>query len=201
MTHMDLTRHGLPILGLLMVSVLLLSCTPDHTVYAKTDGYHQAALVTTQRTVVWGKQEEAIVTATTWLQNKGFVLVERGRLQQVFNEQRIQLTHSPEDGPKILHVGRILGADAVVFVDDIVRQDRYGGYHLSMAVRGVNTETSEILWSGSALLSDGVTDPESTIRRLTILALERAWCPKGQWTEEQFVPWWNWWTTVGCHSQ
>lgn len=177
---------------------ILMGCTPDHTVYAKTDGAHNSTLKTNQRTVVWGKNEEAMATAIAWLQNKGFVLVERDRLQQVFNEQRVQLTHSPEDGPKILRVGRILGADSVVFIDDIIREDRYGGFHITVAVRGVNAETGEIEWSGSAVLPDSVTEPEGSVRRLTRLALDRALCPKGRWTEEQYVPWWNWWTQVGC---
>ena len=76
-----------------------------------------------------------------WLQNRGFRLVERSHLKQIFREQKIRLTHTSEDEADLLHVGRLIGAEQVVFV-------MWAGD--SVSVRGVDVQSGEVSWSGTA---------------------------------------------------
>ena len=67
--------------------------------------------------VVWGQHKGAVGEAVTILQQSGLRIVERSRLQQVFDEQKIRLTYSTDDDAQILKVGKILGAGSIVFVE------------------------------------------------------------------------------------
>ena len=191
-------------LGIVCTLMLfLIGC--GRTVYPVTEGFHSQIPEKDTRIVVWGNHESAVGAAVTWLQRKRMRLIERARILEVFKEQKMQLTHSSEDEGNILRVGRLLGADWVVFVDTTMRSNerfainKYGGgswseYHLSVAVRGVNVETSEILWSGRAHYPQGVNNPEAGIGYLTNHALERAWC-SGEWTVSSR------WTDGGCKKE
>lgn len=53
----------------------------------------------------------------TFLQNLELRIVERSRLQQLFDEQKIRLMYSSDDDAQILRVGKILGAGSIVFVE------------------------------------------------------------------------------------
>ena len=53
----------------------------------------------------------------TPLQQGGLRIVERSRLLQVFEEQKIRLTYSTDDDAQILKAGKILGSDSIVFVE------------------------------------------------------------------------------------
>ncbi len=126
------------------------------------------------------------------MQGAGLTVVERARLQAIFTEQGVRLTHSPDDDSQILHVGRLLGADRVIFVEVTDRPavdtqafvyQSYGGarhdavYHMSVAVRGVEVETSEIRWSGTAQTLEAISNPEQWAVVLAELAIARATCP------------------------
>ena len=52
----------------------------------------------------------------TLAQQTGLTVVERARLQQIFQEQQIRLTHTADDDADILRVGKLVGADRVIFV-------------------------------------------------------------------------------------
>ena len=67
--------------------------------------------------VVWGQHKVAVGEAVTLLQTYGLRVVERARLQQVFDEQKIRLTHSSDDDAQLLKVGKLVGAGSIVFVD------------------------------------------------------------------------------------
>jgi hypothetical protein len=175
-----------------LVLLCLVGC--GRTIQPISEGFHNHIPEKGTRLVVWGNHESAVGAAVTWLQRKKMRLVERARILEVFKEQKIQLTHSSEDEGDILRVGRLLGADCVVFVDTTMRsnerlaRNQYGAaawieYHLSVTVRGVNVETSEILWSGSAQYPKGINNPESGMVFLTQNALGHAWCPEGKWTD------------------
>ena len=82
------------LVGLWLIS-LTVGCT--HPQYPVTDGFHQTLPQQNTRAVVWGDHPAAAGTATTWLQKRGLTIVERARLQQLFNEQQIRLTHTPDD--------------------------------------------------------------------------------------------------------
>ncbi len=103
-----------------------------------------------------------------WLQKRGLTLVERARLQQVFQEQGIRLTYTPDREADLLRVGQLVGAQQVVFTE-------HTGYN-SVSIRGVHVETAEVLWSGSAYWTDDVmgTTQEKLVR-LTCQALATAW--------------------------
>lgn len=172
--------------------VFLVGCS--HEVHPVSVGFHIQIPEKDTRVVAWGNHESAVGAAVSWLQRKHLRPVERARIHEIFKEQQVQLTNSSEDEGSILQVGEILGADWVVFVDTAVRtnertaMNKYNAafrneYHLSVDVRGVNVETSEILWSGSAQYLKGVNNPELGIIYLTQTALEHAWCPDGKWTE------------------
>jgi len=168
-----------------------------------------------RRFVVWGNHVGATQAAVTFLQQGGQTVVERARLMEVFEEQRIQLTHSPDDDARILKVGKLVGAERVLFVEVSDRGEvesgvfvgPYGGasrsntvHHVSVSVRSVNLETGVIRWSGHATLDRPITDPESTIHTLTTISIMRATClvERGRvWTEQGPSPADKW----GCLDQ
>ena len=103
-----------------------------------------------------------------WLQKRGLILVERARLQQVFQEQGIRLTYTPEHEADLLRVGQLVGAQQVVFTE-------HTGYN-SVSIRGVHVQTGEVIWSGSAYLPDEVMGTaQEKLVRLTCQALATAW--------------------------
>ncbi len=103
-----------------------------------------------------------------WLQKRGLILVERARLQQVFQEQGIRLTYTPEHEADLLRVGQLVGAQQVVFTE-------HTGYN-SVSIRGVHVQTGEVTWSGSAYWPDeGMGTAEELLVRLTCQALATAW--------------------------
>ena len=146
--------------------------------------------------IVWGQHRGAVGATTTLLQQWGLRIVERSRLQQVFDEQQIRLTHSPDDDAQILTVGKILGADSIVFVETETSSSQssravispYGGgahtetvTNASVAVRGVNVETSEVIWSGTAHYPQPINNPETAIIYLAQTAVMRGLCPSEYW--------------------
>ena len=78
------------------------------TAYPITDGFHHSLPDSNARIVVWGNTSAVTGTATTWLQKRGLRVVERARLLQLFDEQRIRLTHTADDEGPILRVGKLL---------------------------------------------------------------------------------------------
>jgi curli biogenesis system outer membrane secretion channel CsgG len=138
----------------------------------------------------------------TWLQKRGLAIVERARLQEVLNEQMIRLTHTSDDDAALLRVGRLLGADLIVFVEagstksvassSEMYVGAYGGYgesssvpvHSSVVnVRAVDIQTGEVVWSGTARYPTMDTGaPEDSFVKLTCQALATAWGfrPAGQ---------------------
>ena len=164
------------------------------------------------RYIVWSNHAGASQAAIEALQHAGHKVVERARLQELFNEQQIRLTHTPDDDARVLKVGRLAGADAVVFVEASDRPEAikqayvgpYGGasqsstvHQVSVAVRSVYVESGEILWSGHSTLSQPITDPDAKVPLLTKAAMARAVCPVEQgkdWVELGVNPSGKW----GC---
>jgi len=95
---------------------LLHGCGPT-LVYPITDGFHHSLPEPNTRIVVWGDTPTVTGTTTTWLQKRSLRIVERAKLLQIFEEQRIRLTHTPDEEGPILRVGKLLGAGMVVFAD------------------------------------------------------------------------------------
>lgn len=159
--------------------------------YPITDGFHNSLPQPDTRIVIWGNHPAVTGTATTWLQKRGLRVVERARLLQLFEEQHIRLTYTPDDEGPILRIGKILGAGMVVFTDGSatasVRSNysvnAYGGdggsqtvYSGAVSIRGVDVETSEVLWSGNARYPRQTGgSPEDGLMKLTCQALATAW--------------------------
>ena len=150
------------------------------------------------RAVVWGSHSGAVGEVVTNLQQMKLKIVERGHLRQVFDEQKITLSDSSDDEGKVLKVGKIVGADIIVFVDVQTSSDvvstagayKYYAssqtatrYHLSVSVRSVSVETGEVIWSGTAHYGRGINNPEAGIIYLTRAAMMRGICPQGAWNE------------------
>ena len=134
------------------------------------------------------------------LQKMGLRLVERSRLQQVFDEQKIRLTHSMDDDAQILKVGKILGAGSIVFVDVENSSSQLGQAFVyqyagssrsetvtnaSVSVRGVNVESGEVMWTGTAHYPQAINNPEAGIVYLTQAAVARGLCPAEAWKSEK----------------
>lgn len=150
------------------------------------------------KVVVWGSHSGAVAELVTNLQKMKMRIVERAHLKQVIDEQKIILSDSSEDEGIILKVGRILGAETIVFIDvetsshvvssaaayKYVASSHTGTiYHLNVSVRGVSVETGEVIWSGTAHYPRGVSNPEAGIIYLTRSAFARAMCPSGAWSD------------------
>jgi len=141
-------------------------------------------------------------------QMKKCTVIERARLQVVLNEQQIRLTHTSDDEADLLRIGKLVGADQMVFAEVVTKSaissgafvHAYGGasrsetvYHLSVAVRSVDVETGEIRWSGSAHYGVAINNPEAGIVYLTNAAVTRATCP--------FEEGYEWSDRSGCRKK
>jgi hypothetical protein len=112
---------------------------------------------------VWGTSPVATNIAIEDFRKHGHVMVEPARLREILDQQQIQLTQTPSDDAQILKVGKLAGADRVLFIDasegmEIWRRNgglfgdygSYPAYFPNVAVRAVDIETSEVRWSGQA---------------------------------------------------
>jgi len=177
---------------LCLIAMLFVGCGIlfSPTIYPITDGFQKTLPGRNARIVVWGEHPSAVGTATTWLQKRGITVLERARLKQILDEQMVRLTHTPDDEAQVLRVGKILGADLVVFVDSPFTTgisssfgvSAYGGsgssatvYSTSVSIRGVNGETGEVAWTGNARYPQDFGNLDDTLAKLTCQALATAW--------------------------
>lgn len=156
--------------------------------YPTTDGFHVSLPESGTSIVVWGGHPSATGPAMIWLQRRGLVIVERAQLQRIFDEQKIRLTHTPEDEGAVLTVGRLVGAQQVVFVDSPVQAGldtpdfytghvppQYTSYNTSVTIRGVDVESGQVRWSGHAQYVRPFQSLDLILRQLTCDALATAW--------------------------
>jgi len=107
--------------------------------------------------------------------------------------------YSSDDDAQILKVGKILGAGSIVFVETETSSSQtstafigqYGGgsrsetvTNASVAVRGVNVESGEVMWTGTAHYPQAINNPEAGIVYLTQTAVLRGLCPAGAWKND-----------------
>lgn len=183
---------GRPCAMLILSLALLIGCAEGEYV---VEGFHAALPSARTRIVVWGEHPGAVNIAMSWLQERGLAIVERARLDQVLKEQMIQLTHTRDDQGEILRIGQIAGASMIVFVElsgsSKIRGEYLGVaggmgsvgtvYDVTVSIRSINLETSEVVWAGSAKYPRSISHLENAIGNLTKVALERAWCDKNRW--------------------
>lgn len=199
-------RH-LALLGLTVIVVTGCGCT----LYPVTTGSHTTLEnidpAKPRRVVVWGNHPAVVNAVTQYMHQSKLIVIERARLKEVLNEQKIRLTNTPDDEADLLRVGRLIGADWIVFAEANINSaeergasvDAYGGksyartvYHLSVSVRNVSVETGEIRWSGTATYPRPITNPEQGLVYLTNWAVARALCP----VESGY----NWTDKDGCQK-
>lgn len=177
----------------------------------------------TRRYAVWGTPPAATDAAIEYFQQPGhdrIEMVEPARLSKILDQQQIQLTHTIDDEAQILKVGKLIGADRVLFVDVSERREQvrgsdgsYGAYSIrtfsyilyypSVAVRAVDIESSEVRWSGQAMLNKPLMDSfdPMMLSILTRAALGHATCfiERGyEWIEERANGLGSTW---GCHKK
>jgi hypothetical protein len=129
--------------------------------------------------VIWARNPQVEHHLAGVLLRQGYMVVERARLQQLFNEQKIRLMYTTDREADVLHVGQIAGATQVIFVD-LEREPQYGSEVKSVtaSIRGVSVETGQIRWSGTAhVRSSGLFIIEDAQEgNLAELAMRRATC-------------------------
>ncbi len=152
--------------------------------YPVTDGFQKSLPQRQARLVVWGSNPTANAAVTTWLQKLGLTIIERARLQQLLAGQRIVLTDAPNDDAQMLHAAKLLGLEQVVYVDvltvetGVIRplfNPPLTTSIASVSVRGVQVETGEVVWSGTARYRNPVTEHDDYVVRLSCQALATAW--------------------------
>lgn len=102
------------------------------------------------RFVVWSNHPGAGNHIIGILRKAGATVVERARLQEVFNEQKIRLSHTPDDDADVLRVGRLIAADRVIFVE--------------VTVNSVNVSSGYVGQYGGGYRSDVVYHPTAAVR-------------------------------------
>jgi hypothetical protein len=193
---------SLSVLSLILVIIVSIGCQGNNAVRTISTGSHvpfsdekwekiQNKKDDKLRFVVWGNHAGATQAAVELLQQSGQTVVERARLQELFDEQQIRLTHTSDDDSRVLKVGRLVGADRVVFVEASDRSEvvsgayvgPYGGasrsntvHQVSVAVRAVDIANGEVRWSGHSTMTQAITDPEVALPMLTKAAMSRATC-------------------------
>jgi hypothetical protein len=144
-----------------------------------------------RRYIVWGNHAGSVHAAFELLQSVGQTVLEGARLQEIFDEQKIRLTHTSDDDSRILRAGRLAGADQVVFIEAFDRPEVVSGsfvtdraasshtgtgHQVSVSARAVDIESSEVKWSGHSTFPQSVTNPEEALPILTRAAMLRAVC-------------------------
>lgn len=141
--------------------------------------------------VIWANDASVEHHLAGRLLQSGYRVVERARLQKVFDEQKTRLIHSSDSDADVLNVGRLAGATLAVFVE-IQHEPSYGHEFkaASAAIRGVSIETGQVRWSGTARVKASgmfILD-DARDGSLAELALRRATCPvetgRFEWVEQ-----------------
>jgi hypothetical protein len=156
----------------------------SHSVYPVTTGSHSPVELTALKGpyVVWSNHEGVSNYITGMLLQQGYKVVERSRLQKIFDEQnlRISLADTSEKlMGEILKAGKLIGATQVIFAE--VSQFRTSGsygeaYRTSVAVRKVHVDSGEVRWSGTASYPEPTINPEKDAIALAAWAIARAEC-------------------------
>lgn len=161
------------IFKVIWLSVALVGCSNIPV----TDGYRKDLPKPGTRAIVWGDDTSAIAMATTWLQKRGLIVMERTTLVQHLEPEAEEITrmldlrHSMKDEAAILKAAGKAGVQEVVFVD------RGGDARAPMvSVRGLVVESGEVHWSGSARYTKYAIRPtKHALANLTCEALATAW--------------------------
>ncbi len=135
-----------------------------------TEGFHTELPPPHTIALIWGSPPTVVTTATTWLLQQGLIVIEQSKLQQILAEAPNPEMPVGKDAT-VLKAAKSLGAKMVVFIT------QSGDVRAPIvAVRGVDVETTQILWSGSARYPEYMKRPFSDLLvNLTCEALAAAW--------------------------
>lgn len=158
--------------------------------------------------MIWGNHPGIVSVAIEDFHAQGQTVVERSKLEALLKEQQVRLVYSPDSDADVLRVGKLIGADMIVFAEATSTSalsssaTYYRGsgnawtsttYHLAVALRGVSVETGEIQWTSTARFPVANEQPELGLVILTKAALARSRCPLNQGS--------RWSNRIGCVVQ
>ena len=158
-----------PIWRGLAYGILLLSgCAPVSL--PLTEGFHTELPPPHTMALIWGSHPTVVAAATTWLLQQGLIVIEQSKLQQILAEAPNPEMPVGKDAT-VLKAAKSLGVKLVVFIT------QSGDVRAPIVtVRGVDVETTQILWSGSARYPEYMKRPFSDLLvNLTCEALAAAW--------------------------
>jgi PBP1b-binding outer membrane lipoprotein LpoB len=176
--------------SILILSLLIAACTSIDPVRPVTDGYHQTLPNQKAPLMVWGNHPSAVNTATTWLLQRGYRVVEPSQLNKVFHEKNMMMTHTPEDQARLLQTGISLGAQQVIFIEATVSTqkvddgnengdggpaNRHALHNIVIAIRGIDSQSGDLQWSAKSYYPEGIHNPDEGVGHLTRSALAKAW--------------------------
>lgn len=158
--------------------------------------------------MVLGDDPSAVSAVMAVLRENGSRIVERSQAEAILREQPSRPTYPSDKQADALAAGKIVGADAVIFVDSFVTpvitpviERDIGTYktwvsgHISIrfdasiAIRLVGVDTGEELWHGRAWFPRPVRYPKGTFAFLAHAAMVRATCPiesGAVWSEREW---------------
>ena len=122
-------------------------CVPPAQRPSLAQGVAQRLSAPGTRLIVWDvnenkfdkKESKAVQAAILWLLQHDLVVIERSQIEKVLREQNLVLLHGSDES--LLRAGKILDAKEIVFVS---------GDTSYAHLRSVDTETGQVVWSGSA---------------------------------------------------
>jgi len=178
------TLLGLSTIGLSEMGMKQYKDRREQQAYPVTSGSHVAltrAKDQILKFMVTGNHSIATAEVQQIIVRTGHTVVERESLHAIQEEQRLRLRQTADHDADSLHVGKLSGADRIVFVEATVRPARFGislipHYALSVTVRTVNTETGQLTWQGAASYSAPISDTDAEMGSLTSWAVSRALC-------------------------
>jgi curli biogenesis system outer membrane secretion channel CsgG len=103
---------------------------------------------------------QAVATTLTNMMATGnvFTVLERSRVEQIYEEQRLQLLRGDER-LNTLNVGKMLGAKAVVVGEVNQYESKEQGSSVSISLRIVDVESGSIVYSGTGQWPEPIRDP------------------------------------------
>ena len=142
----------LPMLGLALL--VLTACTHPSvpsSLLTRPSPDLSAPVVLDMRAMVVGRHPAAVAQASVDLQQLGFTLVQRDRVEQILAEQDPHVNSPLAAQAYFVRNGFLSGAEVLVLVDVDGPQDAP-----RVIVKGIDVETGNVLWSGGIVSTNGL---------------------------------------------
>lgn len=134
-------------------------------------GSHATLPPTSGPLIVWGNHPAIVTAATSWLQGRGYTLIERAAIQALLEDPIEEGTVEDVTEANVLRAAKTLNVDQVVFVH------RSGDIRAPLvSARGIDVQSHRVDWNGYGHYQTFVTEPFSHLLvSLTCQALAKAW--------------------------